>query len=149
MDINPNLMPDVVGDVRDINKHFHPGEFDLIVCCEVLEHLPFEHFENIIRDFSSISSNHVYLTLPRAQKILLNMSFTLKIPFIKRQEWDLHIAVPSSQTGVEHFWELDSSSQTRRKTITEILSRYYNIERFEREIQNPYHNHIILSRLQK
>ena len=144
MDINPNLEPDVVGDVRDLTKYFQPGEFDLVVCCEVLEHLPFQNFESIIRDFSSISRKHVYLTLPRAQKILFNMSFTLKIPFVQRKEWDFHPSIPTSQTAWEHFWELDSSSQTSRKSVTEIMQRYYTVERFQREIQNPYHNHIIL-----
>jgi SAM-dependent methyltransferase len=41
LDINPNLDPDYVADIRQRNHDLH-DRFDTIVITEVLEHLPFE-----------------------------------------------------------------------------------------------------------
>jgi len=45
-DIDENLKPDVIGSVE--NLPFKDNQFDVILCAEVLEHLPFEKFEKCL-----------------------------------------------------------------------------------------------------
>ncbi|MDR0811035.1 MAG: class I SAM-dependent methyltransferase, partial [Paludibacter sp.] len=78
-DLNPTLQPDYVGDVREIDKILNGKRFDVIVCCQVLEHIPYEHFEDILQKFSKLAKN-VIISLPYAYSIY---SITLNIPKLK------------------------------------------------------------------
>lgn len=45
-DFAQDLKPDIYGDVRKLSL-IVTEQFDAIICCQVLEHLPFEEFENV------------------------------------------------------------------------------------------------------
>ena len=52
LDINPNLDPDYLGDIRRSDDSLL-GRFDTIVITEVMEHLPFEDMPVSLRNLSS------------------------------------------------------------------------------------------------
>ena len=47
LDLQPELQPDVLGSVTDIP--LPDDSVDMVVCCQVLEHLPFEEFAKALQ----------------------------------------------------------------------------------------------------
>ena len=48
-DFDKELKPDIVGDVRDM-KGIKENSFDVIMACEVLEHIPFDDVEYALKE---------------------------------------------------------------------------------------------------
>ncbi|NOY35618.1 MAG: class I SAM-dependent methyltransferase, partial [bacterium] len=61
MDIDKELNPDIVGDV--LNIPFENKEFDVVLCAEVLEHLPFEYFEKALKEIRRVGKRAI-ISLP-------------------------------------------------------------------------------------
>ena len=73
-DINPNLEPDIICELQDLPRHVNK-RFDLIVCCEVLEHMPWNDFSKNIQVLSEISDRQL-ISLPSGRwRYLFWLSF--------------------------------------------------------------------------
>lgn len=144
-DINPNLEPDIVGSIDDLEKHFPKHTFDLVLCAEVLEHMPFEEFEKHIRLISKIC-NYFVITLPSSKKMLINVQSFIKIPKIKYKLIGFCLTIRSKKIAKEHHWELDSSIKTKYKNVIKIFSMYYDIKKYGRFRFHPYHNYFVLQK---
>jgi hypothetical protein len=145
IDINPKLNPDIVANIQDVDKFIHPGEYDLISCCEVLEHLPFYEFEKSIRMFSN-NCNKLFLTLPMYNKYF---GFGGYIKFINNSTWrGIWIKLPFSGKKLpdEHYWEINYSKETKKKNIIQILKKYYKIIDTGLFKANPYHRYFICTK---
>ena len=129
VDINPNLNPDVVCSIDQMPEFLGEKTFDLVVCCEVLEHMEFEKFEESLKVFKKYSKN-LFLTLPQ-YRYWYGLKGTLKLPrFTKAVSLGFYLRRKKNlDNGHCHFWELDSHSFSFRKKIINILKKYYpNIE---------------------
>lgn len=73
MDINPALNPDYIGNITDLNNMFAKESFDVILCAEVLEHLPFKLFQTCIYNIAEVSKFGTVITLPNATRQLINI----------------------------------------------------------------------------
>src|SRR5690606_25285672 len=63
VDINPELEPDICAPLDEVAPLIEGMRFDLVVCCEVLEHMPYEQFGpnlNHLRKFG----DRLFITLP-------------------------------------------------------------------------------------
>jgi len=94
-DIEKDLNPDVVGDVRNLSGSFSDNQFDLVCCFQVLEHLPFEEFENSVRNIARLTSRHVVISLPFAG---YGISFALRISKVGERKAGFAWRIP-------RFWE--------------------------------------------
>lgn len=84
-DINPELNPDVLGDVRNLRKHFDNNSFDIVIADPPYEKKDFEVYKqepfnkgNAIRDLYHIVKPGGYLVW-----------LDLLIPMYKKKEWEL------------------------------------------------------------
>ncbi len=62
VDVEPSVVPDVLADVRRLP--FDDLRFDASLCCQVLEHLPFEDFGVSLCELRRITRGHLVLSLP-------------------------------------------------------------------------------------
>src|SRR3989338_10935584 len=53
LDINKELNPDKVGDIRDIP--FPNNQFDTVIACEILEHIPFLDLPKAFEELKRVS----------------------------------------------------------------------------------------------
>lgn len=81
-DFDEKLVPDYLGDVRNISQSVDK-KFDVVICCEVLEHIPFEDFETSISEVAKITKKYVIFSLPNGYK-KINMLLTI---WNKRKEF--------------------------------------------------------------
>lgn len=143
-DFDRDLKPDIVGSVTEIEK-IVDRKYDCVVCCQVLEHLPFENFEKVIRQFRKIAGKRVILSLPYRRRRLL----TLKMAAVPKIKVRAKILVPcllrhgfrfEIEGFNEHYWEIGiNRKECSRRNIRRILAKYFTIEREFNPVENVYH----------
>jgi SAM-dependent methyltransferase len=62
LDLDPELKPDLIGSVTDIP--LGDDEVDAAVCCQVLEHLPFEQAAPALAELGRVTRKGVVISLP-------------------------------------------------------------------------------------
>jgi len=74
-----SFLPEYVCSVTELTKLFKPNSFDVILCAEVLEHLPFRYFGKALNELHTVTKRFVVQSLPYAGP---GFRFCLKIPFV-------------------------------------------------------------------
>lgn len=122
-DNDPHLLPDIVGDLRKLP--FENSSFDCILCCQVLEHIPFEQIPYILNEFRRVVKDYVVISVPHKRKhikleidvpILGNRKIILKYPFNKK-----------TIISKKHHWEINRGVSYRG--IKSILRNYFILEK--------------------
>lgn len=141
VDIDKSLKPDYVCSVTNLSKIFSKKQFDTVLCAEVLEHLPFKHFEKALRELWKVSKKYVILSLPHFG---LGLRLSLKIPLIKEINFAIKIPLPVKHVfDGQHYWEIGKKGYPLRK-ILKIISKWYKIKKTYIVPENPYHRFFIL-----
>lgn len=137
-DINDDLEPDYVAPLAELPGLMKGRQFDLVACCEVLEHMPWDEFENSISTMRQLSPR-LYLTLPNYAKFF-GFSGFLDIPRIRRlMNVGAYLPIPR-KISPEHFWEVGTSRENSARAIKAILRRYYPRVRDYSYRLNRYHH---------
>ena len=145
LDFDEKLCPDFIGDIRNTTL----GEkFDVVNACEVLEHIPYEDFEETLINIKRMTNKNVLISLPepqiysllfwkfRGMKRLLgigSISFSLKFNkmFFK------------NKFDGQHFWNVGQRGTSLRR-IKKDISRYFKINKIFRNPINPTHIFFLL-----
>lgn len=107
LDVNSNLEPDLLGSVERIPAP--DNSFDVCLCCQVLEHLPFERFESCLREIRRVTSSHLILSLPDIRRFA-----SLRVR-VARWKWEWSFSLPRLRqsripgdrlTAHGHYWEI-------------------------------------------
>jgi SAM-dependent methyltransferase len=138
-DINPSLAPDVCGSIEDLPALLQGHTFDVVVCCEVLEHMPLECLDENIR-LMRLLGRRLFLTLP-AYARWMGFGGFVKLPWRAPALIDLNVALPKSSALAEgpHFWEVGWNAQCSRRSIEKRLAAHYASIRSGRFAVNPAH----------
>jgi hypothetical protein len=142
LDFDKLLHPDFEGDVADVDVILGDKRFDVLLCCQVLEHLPYDRFEDILRQMAKHAS-HVVVSLPyRAIKY----KFEIKLPVIKLMKTDvfIHNFFRVHKFDGEHYWEIGTRGYSRR-TVLKSMAKYFKVEKCFVAPYNTYHMFFILS----
>ena len=139
LDIDERLGPDVVGDV--LKMPFENNSFDAVLCAEVLEHLPFEKFEETLAELKRVTKKYVVLSLPHfGHSIKLNF----KIPLIKEKRFAIRLPFPvKHHFNGEHYWEIGKKGYPVAK-IRQIIKKYFIIKKDFIPFENQYHHFFFL-----
>lgn len=62
LDIDASLQPDYIGTVEQIPLKDHA--VDVVLCAEVLEHLPYDKFESCVKEISRVAKRGAVISLP-------------------------------------------------------------------------------------
>jgi hypothetical protein len=142
LDIDEKLKPDAIGSVE--NLPFKDSQFDVILCAEVLEHLPFEKFEKCLQELRRVSKKYVVLSLPHFGPPI---KFSFKIPLFKEVKVALKVPFPiKHKFNGEHYWEIGKWGYPASK-IGKILKKYFKIKKEFIPFENQYHHFYILEKL--
>ena len=129
MDVNPQLQPDVLGDVLEPQASL-ASSFDAVICTEVLEHLPFERFSLAVAHLHGFlrPGGRLYLTLPHRKGHLLFVT-----PRQRLHAWRFPVGLTSLSEAwnrfvrrriwidPHHCWEIGDGN-VRRATVQAHLS---------------------------
>ena len=126
-DINPALNPDVCAPLHELPQQLQGERFDVVSCCEVLEHMPFEEFGrnlDVIRGlapeaFISLPGHFPWMGVMGRLGIhnrFVDLSLGLRIP-CRRRLTD------------GHFWEIASEWRTRRSAlVAQMRERFAQVD---------------------
>ena len=137
-DINPALEADICAPLSQVGDHVGGRIFDLVVCCEVLEHMPLEEFIPSLDALKGLG-RRLFLTLPNYSASIGLCGF-IRLPRLSRKAINMTFDVRRKKTlDQEHFWEVGSRTETSKRTIASELRLRYPSVQVRKFALNPYH----------
>ena len=143
-DIAKDLHPDHVCSV--LNMPFQDKQFDLIICCEVLEHLHFMDFLPALKEIRRIARHKVIISLPdmtRHLGLIINFARFRGLSLNWNQLRKRYSRKEYKFNG-EHYWEIGYKNSLPKDVIAKIKTAGYKIENQFRLCKNPWHRFFIL-----
>jgi hypothetical protein len=138
LDVVPELAPDVVADVRAIPAE--RGAFDVVLCCQVLEHLQFTAVPAAVAELARVARTRVVISLPRRGRY---WQIAVRVPplplltcggvFPNRRRY---------RGDLEHCWELGPRA-VRPRDFRLLLAKHLELERSYHVPDHPYHQFFV------
>ncbi len=142
LDVDPALGPDVAASVLALP--FGDGAFDVVMCCQVLEHLPFGEFASGVGELSRVARRAVLVSVP---DVRMYLAARVRLP---RIGWRTFALSPERYTlgpyryDGEHHWEIGYRGTRYRDVTRAIRSTGARIVRAYRNPDLPYHSCFVL-----
>lgn len=141
LDIAADLKPDFVGSVdampvKDLS-------YDLVCAFEILEHLPFEKFEQSVKEIHRVAKVGAVISLPHFGPPI---KFLLKIPFLPQIKMAMKVPYPRVHVfNGQHYWEIGKRGYAPGRIRT-VLEKYFSIEKEFVPFENQYHHFFVLKK---
>lgn len=148
LDVESSLQPDVLGSVTDIPLRDHA--VDVIVCCQVLEHLPFEQFIPALKELRRVSCKGGVLSLP---DITPGYFLRLNLPILRRRSLARSRTrqsppdiVPENRHQRDgHFWEIGVKGTQPSQVSAAVRESGWTIRREFRTDEFLFHHFFVLA----
>ncbi len=145
LDIDSALAPTYCASVLDMP--LPDSSVDLVVCCQVLEHLPFKQFDIALGEIRRVLSpgGRLVLSLPdltRTYKFLLQLPKLGQLAFVIPVPVPEFLKKPWTYNG-EHYWNIGNKSYPVRLIAAHIESQGFTIERQFRVFEMSWHRFFI------
>lgn len=143
LDIDPRLDADLVASTTAIP--LSRNTFDIVVCCEVLEHLPFESLSDAMREIHRITTRRAVLSIPDCTR---TCGFEIWIPWARRRQILLqlpYLRPPGHQATITHKWEIGTAGYPLQAVQECIRRAGFQIRTTYRVFENPYHRFFVLT----
>lgn len=145
LDIAQSLEPDVAGSGLAIP--FKNGSFDVVVCCEVLEHLPYSELSKALKEIHRVSLKYVVLSLPDVTTVYrINIELPRIKPIKKLIVHPFHRPAQHVFDG-EHCWEIGKIGYPLKRIELDIRQSNLNIIKTYRVFEFYYHRFFLLEKL--
>lgn len=134
VDINPELDPDVVCSVTSLP--ISDNAVDVVLCAEVLEHLPFSEFVPALTELQRVSKRGAVLSLPRWG---ISIELTFKLPLVRKKRLSFMLPRPTRHTfDGEHYWEIGKRDYPPSRVVATVKQLFDRVDCYQVP-GNPYH----------
>ena len=144
IDVAEDLSPDYVGSVTDMP--FEDNQFDLVVCGQVLEHMPFTDFLPALKEIKRVARHKAIISLPDKRRhfgaaiCLARFGwFTLEWNPARRQ-----YARKKLESGGQHHWEIGCKGSLIKDVVGRMKDAGFKIEKQYRLAKHAWHCFFIL-----
>jgi len=143
LDVDNRVKPDVLGTVLELP--FKTNSFHGVLCCQVLEHLPFNNFALALRELCRVTFAFAVVSLPDASR---HYHIDITVPkahfrLIKDIQWKPH---EHSFDG-EHYWEIGKRAFLLSTILSHIREAGFKCLRHYRIWEWPYHRFFVLEKI--
>jgi hypothetical protein len=146
LDPQIELEPDLVGSVVSIPAA--DKLFDVGLCCQVLEHLPFRSFEVALVELRRVTKFSLVLSLPDVSPAYF---IRCKLPFganvareFSRPKFQLPEIPESRYEEMGHFWEIGYRGTSLPEVMNGIQNSGWKIEHTWRVPEKTWHRFFLL-----
>lgn len=139
LDFDAALAPRVAASAAALP--FRSGSFDLVLCCEVLEHMPYEDVPTALDEFRRVSRGHVVVSVPNVRpclRVILPIPAYREIQLLLPSFWrprPRHVTCPD-----EHWWELGMQGFPPERFLNTLESAGLTLLREYRLFDVPFHH---------
>lgn len=146
LDLQPELSPDLVGSVISIPAP--DASYDVALCCQVLEHLPFEQFASALRELRRVTRKGLILSLP---DVTPHWEVSLEFPGVRRRRISISPALlpkrprPDKLAKLGHHWEIGYRGSTFADVRGTIVTAGWTIARVWRVPEKSWHRFFVLT----
>lgn len=148
-DLDEKLTPDFVADIR--NLPMADNSYDLILACEVLEHLPFSDVPAALAQLHRVTRKYVIISIPYSSgsfEVVLASQLISKI--FKKPYLDLLLRIPMFWCDFtfdgQHYWKMGRKNYSLRK-IRKTLCEKFKIIKEMRPLLNLYTYFFLLEKI--
>lgn len=137
LDPNPALKPDVAGSVLELP--FAANSFDVVMCCQVLEHIPYASFARAVTELRRVARRMILLSLPDVRRYF---SIRVRLPKLGWREAAFSLErknIGRFEFDGEHHWEIGYEGTRYQDVLQTLKSTGIAIERTYRIPDLPYH----------
>jgi ubiquinone/menaquinone biosynthesis C-methylase UbiE len=147
-DFDKELKPDYVADIRELP--FDNKYYDLVLACEILEHIPWADVDKALNELNRVSKKYVVISIPYSSAgFELLLKFPLLRRIIKKTFLSLFFRIPYFFMEInfkrEHYWEMGRKNYSKKR-IKSSLEKYFIILKEVRPILNHCHHFFILEK---
>ena len=145
LDVCRDLHPDVTASV--VNLPFETSAFDVGLCCEVLEHLPYECFKKGLSELYRVVTQFVILSIPDSSYYL---SVHLRYSPMKEYKHVFSFPILLHRKLIfngAHYWEVGRSGYPLSEISKAIADTGFTVLKTYRSIDNPYCRMFLLRKL--
>jgi len=169
LDFKEEFNPDLIIDITDSKQldTIKNNAYDLILLCEVLEHISYEKIDKILKILKKKTRKYLIISVPN-QTTYINLTFFnhsnnrilkkikdyFNLFFIKignlisKLDYNIrkkHRKYKSEGTFFPHCWELGVDKYSIN-TFKKLLEKYFTIIKEERLRDHPFHHFFILKK---
>jgi SAM-dependent methyltransferase len=144
VDIEERLKPGIRNDLLHLSCK--DGSFDLVLCCELLEHLPYESFSKALSEIRRVSSRFAVISLPdaiRAYRLLLELP---RLGVIQKIITAPRLIEQDHAFDGYHYWEIGKSGSSLKRVAKDLQGAGFNIRKTYRVFENPFHRFFVLEK---
>ncbi len=145
LDIDMRLKPDVVGTILDLP--FGDESFDVVLCCEVIEHLPFDDLKKALSEIFRVSKSYAVLSTRDVSRVY---RFIVMVPLIG--EMKKLVPLPELRKPAhiifdgQHYWEIGKAGYPLRRITKEMQKAGFQVVRTYRVFEKYRHRFFILKK---
>lgn len=142
LDIDESLKPDIVASV--LNMPIADKSFDVVLCAQVLEHLPYDKFPKALSEIKRVAKIGAVISLPHFGPAI---RFLFKLPILPEIKFMIKLPYPKDHRFKgEHHWEIGKRGYPLKKVKREITQTGFIIENNYIIFENPLHRFFILKK---
>lgn len=133
MDVNKNLRPDYLNDVRKLNPKLKK-KFNLVIIADVLEHLPFLDLEKSLFNLLDYlkKGGYAIITIPHRSHYILSMTSLKHKPLIIRMPTLKRLIKGRAWIDPDHQWEIGDGKHKIKDVEKTIKKSGFKIEKREK-----------------
>lgn len=144
LDFDPELKPDHTGDLRSVRL---PATYEMVMCCEVLEHLPLKDFSVALENLGRLTEQYLLISLPQR---VLPFHFRLKLPKLPALEFFFclpRLPRVRFEFDGEHYWELEVRGATSKKILSMVREAGFRVLLNKTHADDWKHRFILLEKV--
>ena len=142
LDIDEFLHPDIIASV--LSMPLNDSSFDVVLCAEVLEHLPYSEFNKALSEIKRVAKSDAIISLPHFGPAI---RFLLKIPFLPELRFILKLPYSiKHQFKEEHYWEIGKRGYSLKRIKNDIKKSGFTIKNDYIVFENPLHHFFVLKK---
>ncbi len=146
LDLDGSLEPDLTASVLEIPAE--DGSFDVAVCCQVLEHLPFSEVGPALAELKRVTRRGLVLSVPDQTR---SLDFSFRIPSLDSKRFNIPVPFPlktklpaKHREWMGHHWELGVRGSELVNLNEKIQEAGWVTARRWRVPENPWHHFFLL-----